>query len=222
MTNITDSTYFENGNLYIPNNIDINVNEDGSPSNKTGLDFIIDEYERDLLINALGVDLYEELQVALLDLPNAGQKWIDLVDGVVYTNPHGNRKSWEGLKGINSQNSVIACYVFCEYLRDYNETFATTGVVKNVSKNAENVNPTPKFIKAYNKFLVKYQSEIIGTEPILIVNKSGHTGLDYFSGQKTEVSLFTYLSDQNEIDETSFPDFEESFRVYDIINTYGI
>ena len=82
MAHLINSSYFEKGDLYIPNNTDINVGEVGL-TNQTNLDFYIVEYERKLLINALGIVLYTELQAALQNLNQADQKWIDLVEGKI-------------------------------------------------------------------------------------------------------------------------------------------
>lgn len=218
MATITDNTYFANGSLYIPNNKDVSVQPVGSPTNQTELDFFIEKYERELLINALGVTLYDELQ-AQLPTPSL-QKWIDLVDGKNYTNVSGNVKRWNGLKGYSKQ-SVIAFYVYCEFLRNDNETYSTVGTVKNNAKNAENFDATPKYIKSWNQFIEWYQGNLNSTYPTIVTNRSGSIGLDYYGSEKPEVSLYQYLIDSNELDETAFPDFE--FRFYDSMkNSFGI
>lgn len=216
---LIDATYFEKGVLYIPNNTDMNTSPVDSPTNQTDLEVFIENYERDFLLNALGITLYEELQTAipLLDEP-ANLKWKNLVNGVTYTNSDGVVKRWDGLLGFNKQ-SVIAFYIFTEYIRNYNETFATTGVVRNQSKNAVSYNATPKFIKAYQYFLDMYQSAILAI-PMLYVNQLGTSGIDWYGSEKTTVSLHQFLIDSNELDETAFPDFQ--FKFYREINSFGI
>lgn len=218
MANIVDTTYFEKGALYIPNNKDINAAPTGSPTNETSLDFYITEYERVVLLNALGVVLYTELQLALVDLPNADQKWKDLVEGTTYVNSSGITKSWDGLQGFNKQ-SLIAFFIYTEYLRNYNETFATTGTVRNDSKNATNYDATPKYIKAHMNFIEKYQAENTAT-PIAYANKFGTGGLDWYGSENVQVSLFQFLTDSNELEATKFPDF--SFKFYTTQNSFGI
>lgn len=219
MPNIIDSTYFEQGNLYIPNNKDLAAEPTGSPSAVTDLDSFITKYERRLLINALGVTLYDLLQTALADLGAADQKWQDLVNGKNYTNPDGNVRRWNGLKGFDKQ-SVIAFYVFTEYLRNDNETYTTTGVVKSEAANASIVDATPKFIKAYNEFLKAYQGSGIISEPVVLVNGFGSVGYDWFGNDDVEVSLFRYLTDSNELVANTYPDFE--FRFYGHLTSAGI
>lgn len=221
MADIIDSTYFEKGSLYIPNNKNVNVEPTGTPTVVTELDFFITKYERQLLMNALGVTLYDELQVALLDLPASDQKWKDLVNGRNYTNADGNVKRWDGLKGFDNQ-SVIAFFVYTEYLRNDNETYATVGTVKNDAKNATNIGATPKFIKAYNQFVEAYQGDLSSPAPSIVVNGFGSLGVDWYGSENVQVSLYQYLLDANEEDETAFPDFGDTFRFYALQNSFGI
>ena len=217
MANLIDISYFKNGDLYIPNTENINSGEIGS-ANNSDLEFYIVEYERELLINALGIVLYTEYKTALSDLDNSDQKWKDLVNGVTYSNPSGVKKRWEGLKGANKQ-SLVACYIFTQYLRNYNETFATTGVVKNDSQNATNQSATPKFIKAYRKFINQYQGDC-EYAPQFYINEFGSQGLDYYATENATVSLYQFLVDSNELDKTKFPDL--SFKFYQQTNSFGI
>ena len=214
---IIDATYFQSGLLYIPNNKDISAAPTGAPSSQNELEVFIDNYERDLLINALGVPLFNLLTTAMDDLPNADQKWQDLVNGTDYT-INGKTYRWEGLKGYNKQ-SLIAFYVYCQYLRNDESTYTTTGVVQNTAKNATNYSPTGKYIKAWNCFIEQYQKDF-NYSPNVIINASGSIGLDYFNNNDSKRSLFQYLTDANELDVTAFPDFE--FKVYELENSLGI
>jgi hypothetical protein len=216
MATIIDNTYFEKGWLFVPNNKDINARPEGSPTAQSGIDFFIEEYERELLLNAFGVTLYNELQ-AELPTPTT-QKWIDLVDGKDYA-INGKTKRWNGLKGANSQ-SLIAFYVYCQYLRNDNSTYLTTGIGQNTANNAERSDPAPKFVKSWNRFLEQYQSMYNNAYPNVIYNNSGMVGLDYYGSDNVESNLFQYLTDQNELTPTDFPDFE--FRFYETYNTLGI
>ena len=214
---IIDNTYFTKGWLFIPNNKDTNAEPVGSPSAQSGIDFFITEYERELLLNALGVTLYDELQ-AELPTPTT-QKWIDLVDGKSYT-INSKTKQWNGLKGANMQ-SLIAFYVYCQYLRNDNSTYLTTGIGQSTANNAERSDPSIKFVKAWNRFLNQYQGKGYNYGyPTVIYNRSGMVGLDYYGSDNVESNLFQYLTDQNELTPTDFPDFE--FKFYETYNTMGI
>tara|TARA_R110002020_G_scaffold453632_1_gene668617 strand:- start:13129 stop:13788 length:660 start_codon:yes stop_codon:yes gene_type:complete len=219
MPNIICSSYFENGNQYIPNNKDINTEPTSSPTSITEIDYFIEEYERELLLNSLGVILYNELQLSLEDLDSAEQRWKDLVEGKEYTNSNGDVRLWEGLRGVNKQ-SVISLFVYTEYLRNHNETYSTVGVVKNIPKNAEIYNPTPKFIKAHRKFIKYYQGNINNNFNGLVVNGFGSFGVDYFN-KEVNVSLYRFLNDSNELNEIEpYPNF--SFKFYEELNSFGI
>ena len=194
---IIDSTYFEKGILYIPNNKDVSAAPVGAPSIKSELEFCIEKNEPNLLMNSLGVTNYRLLETAMLDLPNADQKWKDLVDGADYT-INSKWYRWDGLRGFNKE-SLIACYVFCKYLRNDESIYTTVGVIKNTAKNAVNFNPTKKYLVADASFIKQYQS------------------LDESSVKR---SLYQYLTDMNELDSTSFPDFE--FKFYTPANFLGI
>ena len=214
---IIDTTYFLRGWLKIPNNKNINASPTDAPSVQTELDFFIEEYERELLLNALGVTLYNELQ-SELPIPST-QKWIDLVSGKDYT-INSKTKRWNGLRGANMQ-SLVAFYVYCQYLRNDNSTYLTTGIGQSTVNNAERSDPTPKFVKAWNRFLNQYQGNYYNNSyPSVLINRSGMVGLDYYGLDNVEVTLYQYLTDQNELDDTAFPDFE--FRFYETYNTMGI
>ncbi len=218
MATIIDNTYFEKGWLFIPNNKDTNSEPVGSPSAQSEIDFFITEYERELLLNAFGVTLYDELQ-AEIDATPSIQKWIDLIDGKNYT-INSNTKRWNGLKGANSQ-SLIAFYVYCQYVRNDNSTYLTTGIAQNTANNAERSDPTPKFVKSWTRFLEQYQGNGYNYGyPTIITNRSGMVGLDYYGQDNIEVNMFQYLTDQNTLEPTDFPDFE--FKFYETYNTMGI
>ncbi len=217
MATIIDNTYFQKGWLFIPNNKDVNARPAGSVSAVSQIDFFIEEYERELLLNALGVTLYNELQ-AEIDGTLSTQKWIDLVNGKDYA-INGRTKQWNGLKGANQQ-SLIAFYVYCQYLRNDNSTYLTTGISQNTANNAERSDPSPKFVKSWSRFLEQYQSMYNSAYPNVVYNRSGMVGLDYYGRDNIEINLFQYLTDQNELTPTDFPDFE--FRFYETYNTMGI
>ena len=56
MADLINSTYFEKGDLYIPNNDDLNASSGLTVI--SDLDFYIEEYTRELILNALGIVLY--------------------------------------------------------------------------------------------------------------------------------------------------------------------
>lgn len=217
---IIDSSYFTNGELFIPNNKDLSAKPLGSPSVKSDLDVFIDKYERDLLLNALGTTLYDGLISQFTNgvlKTDAPQKWKDLIDGTNYT-INGKTHRWDGLRGYAKQ-SLLAFYVFCKYMRNNEYTYTTTGVVQNTAKNADNVSGTTKYVKAWQSFMEQYQDEL-SSEPRIIFNSMGAIGLDYSGRSNVKVSLYQFLLDANELDDTAFPEFE--FKFYENENSWGI
>ena len=215
MATITDATYYEKGINFIPNSKDISPSD--SPSQNTGLLYFIDLYERELMLNALGITLYTDLQTALKDLEKSEGKWQDLVKGKTYE-LNSKTYRWEGLRGYN-KNSLVASYIFCKWLRNDESVYTTTGIAQNVARNATNFSFTPKYIASWNQFFKRYQAQAQNA-PKIIYNHFGAVGLDYYQHNNSEVSLYQYLTDQNEIKATSFPDFE--FKFYKPQNSFGI
>lgn len=219
---IIDETYFEVGNIYIPNNKDVNAEPTSSPSAITELQHFISVYERELLFNALGVVLYDSL-IDHIENEEIQTRWSLLIKGETYVNANGDSRRWIGLDGGKNKQSVLAFYVFTEYLRNDHETYATVGTVKNTAKNAEIINATPKFIKAYNRFIKGYQGGCNPGDGVVVVNGFGSLGFDYYD-ESEDVSWFTYMTEKNELEEVDknkpFPDFK--FKFYGNQNSFGI
>ena len=217
MATITDETYYQKGINFIPNAKDISASDSTTPSQDSELVYFIDINERELMLNALGVTLFNELTAALANLTAAAQKWKDLVTGSTYV-LDGKTYLWEGLRGYN-KNSLVASYVFCKFLRNDESTYTTTGIAQNVAKNAKNYSYTPKYIAAWRNFIKGYQAQA-QCDPVIIRNHFGTVGLDYYQNNDSVVSLYRFLTDQNELDATAFPDFE--FKFYENQNSLGI
>ena len=65
MATITDATYYQKGINFIPNAVSISASD--SPSNESELDYFIKVYERQLMLHALGVTLFNEFTTAMAD-----------------------------------------------------------------------------------------------------------------------------------------------------------
>ena len=226
---VIDETFFDKEPLFIPNKSTIEVRASSTPPVEASIDRFIELCERELLINALGVTLFDELQSEILKKPidpdgtepNAAQKWIDLVDGRNYTLEDMEYR-WEGLRGFK-QNSLIAHFVYSSYLLHNNDVLTTTGTVKPKAANADNVTMTPKFIRAWQTFLGMYQ----GQDDFLHHHNSHHglhlKGIDSDSSKNKTRSLLQYLNDSNDLDATAFPNFEfRLVQLEDSFNSFGI
>lgn len=229
---VIDKTYFTRQPLYIPAGKSLNVSAPGAPVEQGNIDRLVEVYEAELLINAIGITYYTQLVAALGLLPfavdtdppslaTADQKWQDLILGHTYT-IDGREYRWEGLRGRN-QVSLIAFYCYAMYLRDNGEQLTSVGVVKPDAKNSSSYTPTKKFINAWQTFLTMYQ--VIDTEqPAVRVNAFGTIGLDYYGTKNRTRSLLQYFYDlNNHVDATRFPDLEFGvIPLEESYNSFGI
>ena len=208
---IISATYFQKGYLFIPHNKDINLDTSSSTENKD-LEFFIEKYERELLVNALGIELYTEFD----ELPTPySEKWAALIDGETYT-VDDKQYRWEGLKG-REEHSLIANYVYCMWIRNDESLYTTTGIVQNKAKNAESFSPTPKYIKAWNDFISMYQ-EGHKSHPIYI--REFYGDVEIGCQENVFKSLCQYITDKNNEDPTAFPD--APLLQYENQNSLGI
>ena len=215
---ITDATYYQTGIKFIPDVKVTGTPVQGVPTNNTvsKLEHFIDVNERLLLLSFLNVELYNELQVALQDLPNALAKWQNLVDGTTYVKDN-ETFVFDGLRGY-SKDSLVAYFVFCEYVKNDNTYYSTSGIVQTKDKNAVRVDPSNKLIDCYYAFLNKYQDSYESNEPIYYTSYNGLIGVDYLGGNNNSnvVTLETFLRDNA----TDYDGYE--FKRFETINSFGI
>lgn len=212
MPQIVDNSYFKKANfLYIPLSVTSPVANTAmtTPDRVLYIDNLCVEIEKDLLLNTLGVSMYDELQLALADLNNPlYANYKKLVEGSNY-----NNKIWKGLK---HEYSLIACKIFEEYLRRTNERLTGVGNVYVNPEKSENMHPNNLIVRANQLFIKQYQERAL-FEPKVINNT-----LDWLYLENTnEVSYYRFLSD-NAVD---FPLWDPYyFKLYKngIVNSFGI
>lgn len=205
---IINNTYFKY-DLAIPNAIAQPSVISNTPDGVADLTDCITHIEELVLINALGLTLYNELQTALADLPNADQKWRGLVNGKEYDN-----KKWIGLKDPKS----LLCYAVYHAYLDYNSTFWTTlGIEKPKAENSQNVIPDFKLAASWQTFIRKYQGGAC-INPLRISTAS-FTYTDYYGSEDDViVSLYQYLRDNKDVYGWS----SELFSFYKQKNSFGL
>lgn len=108
----------------------------------------IADYEREILIEGVGVDMYNSLKVSLTS-PIALS---ELVEGKEY-NLDGQKVLWGGIK------PVLQNYVYYRFLRDKNDLFTTMGVQKPEAVNSTYISPAERCSRYYNQFLDLYQGQ---------------------------------------------------------------
>lgn len=210
MSNIIDTSYFIN-DLFIPLAVanPTSVASQATPNNNVALTDLITVVEKDLLLNALGLTAYNELQTALLDLPNADQKWKDLVNGVEY-----DGKIWEGL---DNEKSLIAYCVYFGFLSNNSDFYMAMGTTKPNAENSTHTNPNYKLATSWQMFIKKYQGNCL-TNPNIYYHL-GVPVVDYFGdSNEIQVSLYQFLNDK--VDDYGFDNTK--FKTYRQKNSFGL
>lgn len=185
-----------------------------TPNNSGALDNLCIEIEKTLLLNALGLTLYNELQTALADIDNVDNaKWKKLVNGEEY-----DGKMWSGLK---QDLSFIAQHVYEVFITTRNESLSATGAVQTKPENGNLTTPAYKIANANQLFIKGYQGGFM-QYPDVYFNR-GIEVIDYYGVyEEVEVSFYRYLLDK----QADFPTWKpEMFRTYctdEVKNSFGL
>ena len=201
---IIDKSYFNNQNFI---QIPLATTEPNSPNNASELDNLCIKLEREILLNALGLTLYNELKAltdVTIELPE-NVRWKKLVQGEEY-----DEKVWLGL---DNDDSLIANYIFQQFTTDTNIRLSATGATKVNAENATNQTPAYLIAGAHQNFIKQYQGEYL-IDPICYDNF-----IDWYGCNGIEKSLYGYLMDKREV----FPEWDNTkFKVYETKNSFGI
>ena len=143
---LIDTSYFV-GELNIPNK--------DKDAVSGLLDLFIDKYEKRFLEELLGYELYMAF-VAGLGAATPSDEWINLRDGVEYTDLSSRTRFYPGLISAVSGNagldvSPIANYVYYWYIRNNHSQTAAMGEVKSQNENAVFHSPALKMTRAWNE-----------------------------------------------------------------------
>lgn len=142
---LIDRTYFI-GEINLPNTNQTAVQEN--------IDYLISKREPELLTQLFGYGMYKAFIAGLQEDP-VPQRWIDLRDGVDYTDTDGEERHWMGLvaKVDEPKESLIANYVYYWFLRK--EATQTSGVGETVTKteNSVRTSPVAKQVRAWNEMV---------------------------------------------------------------------
>jgi hypothetical protein len=204
---VNKSFFNKQNNLHIP----LSVNDPSgsiTPNNETELDNLCVKIEREILLNALGLTLYNELkaldEITIEEVGNL--RWKKLVQGDEYS-----EKVWDGLNG---DYSLIAYRIFEQFTTDTNIRLSATGTTKVNAENATNQTPAYLIANSNLNFINLYQSEYL-INPIVYDDFLDWQGC----GNEIEKSLYGYLTDKKE----DFPEWKpENFRIYETKNSFGI
>lgn len=212
MPHIVNKSYFNKQNiLYIPlaSEAPLPSAVTSTPNDGTYIDALCIEIEKTILVNALGLTTYNELQLAIADeFTNPLYASYDkLVNGDEY-----DGKIWVGLK---YDLNLIANAVWIEYVMQKNTNLSAVGNSQVNLEKGTLVTPMYKIANASASFIKQYQGNILD-EPIIYDNYFiDWQGCD----DSVEVSLYRYLSDKK----TDFPNVDlNKFKFYEQINSFGI
>lgn len=210
MPQIVDKSYFNKQNiLYIPlaSEVPLPSAVTSTPNDGTYIDNLCVEIEKTILVNALGLETYNELQLALADIDNPlYASYKKLVEGDEY-----DGKVWVGLK---HDLSLIAQAVWIEYVMQKNTNLSAVGNSQVNLEKGNLVTPMYKIANASATFIKQYQGQILD-EPIIIGNFVDWQGCN----DSVEVSLYRYLCDKK----TDFINVDlNKFKFYEQINSFGI
>ena len=210
MPQIVSKSYFNKQNiLYIPlaSEAPLPSAVTSTPNDGTYIDALCVEIEKTILVNALGLTTYNELQLALADIDNPlYASYKKLVNGDEY-----DGKIWVGLK---YDLSLIANAVWIEYVMQKNTNLSAVGNSQVNLEKGNLVTPMYKIANASASFIKQYQGQYLD-EPIVIGNFIDWQGCD----DSVEVSLYRYLSDKK----ADFPNVDlNKFKFYEQLNSFGI
>ena len=199
---IVDKSFFNNQNyIHIPLAV---VDPSATPNNATELDYMCVKLEREILLNAFGLSLYNEVK-AITDIESAEEKFKKLIKGDEY-----DGKIWLGL---DNEDSLIANYVYQEFVIQTDIRLSSTGAKKVNPENATNQTPRYLIAGAYQNFIKQYQGEYLN-EPYIEGNF-----IDWYGCNSIEKSLYGYLMDKK----ADFTNWKpEHFKVYETKNSFGI
>ena len=210
MPQIVSKSYFNKQNiLYIPlaSEAPLPSAVTSTPNDGTYIDALCIAIEKTILVNALGLTTYNELQLALADIDNPlNASYKKMVNGDEY-----DGKIWVGLK---YDLSLIANAVWIEYVMQKNTNLSAVGNSQVNLEKGTLVTPMYKIANASASFIKQYQGEYLN-EPIVIGNFIDWQGCD----DSVEVNLYRYLSDKK----TDFPNVDlNKFKFYEQLNSFGI
>jgi len=213
MGQIIDKSYFQNANdLNIPLSVEMIVANPTieTPNSVDYLTSLCIKTEKSILVNSLGLEAYNELQLAIADdyVNPLYAKYEKLVKGEEYDN-----KIWHGL---DYEYSLIAWKILEQFLIKTNQKLTAIGNVEVSPQNANLTTPAYIIANANDEFIRGYQGGIL-KEPNVYLDG---LFIDYFgNSNEIEVSLYQYLSDKA----TDFTNVDlDKFKIYETVNSFGI
>lgn len=138
---IVDKSFFNNQNyIHIPLAV---VDPSATPNNATELDYLCTKLEKEILLNALGSSLYNEIK-AITDIDSADAKFKKLIQGDEY-----DGKIWLGL---DNDDSLIANYIYHQFVTQTDIRLSATGAKKSKCRKRNHSNTKILNCRSASKF----------------------------------------------------------------------
>lgn len=134
-TSILDTTDFASGKFKISQN----------KHDKDDLEAYIADTQEEILKCLLGDELYLEFGAEIQNPPPTSQRFIDLLDGVVYTYDE-KKVDYIGLK------RMLELFTYYNYVEDQPIQNTIIGNVKGVSRNSENLSGTGNLVDVEDRY----------------------------------------------------------------------
>lgn len=146
---IVDKSFFNNQNyIHIPLAV---VDPSATPNNATELDYMCVKLEAWNTIECtFGLSLYNEVK-AITDINTSDEKFKKLIQGDEY-----DGKIWLGL---DNEDSLIANYIYQEFVTQTDIRLSATGAKKVNPENATTQTPRYLIAGAHQSFIKQYQGE---------------------------------------------------------------
>lgn len=139
---LINSSYFV-GPINIPNTNKTEISEQ--------ITFFAEKYENELLRDLFGYELSKNFTTGTEDFDPDGsnatvdQRYLDLIEGVDFTNRQNRPDRFEGLPAI------VANYVYWMLITNNQTQTVGLGEVAALSENAESASPAMKLVNAWNE-----------------------------------------------------------------------
>lgn len=202
---IIDTSYFQYQPLRIPNAIQQPTIQQNTPTNVSELLAAIANMEYQLLIGALGYEQYNELMEQFESdgqwKTDALQKWKDLIDG---------KDEWKGVRfviGNTYKHSLIAYYVYYQFLLNDQVYYTTTGLQRANAENSNTVIPNSQLTRIWNQFVIMYQGRY---------TYCGCNGWAQNNTSGNNYSMLGYMQSRPDDYSTA------NFTLYELQNVWGI
>lgn len=147
MANIISIDYFI-GEIELPNKSD----------NSTSINQAIVQYEKEILIDLLGYELYALLVADGYESPNT-ERFQKIVNGGEFDLEYCGKtikSKWNGLKDETTYQSLLAYYTYYEYVRRSNDHLSGVGNMMLQSETGKRENPSNKLVNSWNRMLDMY------------------------------------------------------------------